>query len=53
MGLTPLRERRARATRTFVARVFLLIATIGLIAYSVWFAPRSLRSKPVQIEIAR
>ena len=53
MGLTPLRERRQRATRWFTARVFLLVVLIGLIAYGAWIAPRTQRSQKVLVEVVR
>jgi cell division septal protein FtsQ len=53
MSLTPLRERRRRATRWFLLRVCALLVLMGAIAYSAWFAPWARPVRQVKIEMAR
>ena len=53
MGLSPLRERRRKATRWFVVRVCVLLLLIGAIAYSAWFAPWARPARQVRTEVAR
>ena len=48
-----IRERRRRAARWFAARVCLLLALIGGLAYSAWLAPWAKTPHPVQIETVR
>ena len=51
MSLTPLRERRRRATRWFVLRVLLLLLLIGGLTYSAWLAPWAKPIQEVKIEM--
>ncbi|HLK55314.1 MAG TPA: hypothetical protein VKU00_02040 [Chthonomonadaceae bacterium] len=49
--MTPLRERRLRATRWYVLRVLLLLLLIGGLTYSAWFAPWAKLVQEVQVEV--
>lgn len=49
-ALSPLRERRRRATRLFVLRVCVLLLLIGAVTYSAWFAPWAQPVKEIPIK---
>jgi cell division septal protein FtsQ len=53
MSEHPLRERRRRAARWFLARVFVLLVLIGGVAYAAWFAPWARPVRHISVDVTR